>query len=90
MTRLLILLVIAVMLWLLLEWGYRKLMTGLGLDPRTGRRSGGRSGVGPSRSTEALVRCDACGAYVPASRTLPSRGGRRACSETCRSRLRSA
>lgn len=88
MTRLLILVVVAVALWLLLEWGYRKLMSGFGLDPRTGRRVRGARGAGSASAGESLVRCDACGAYVPASRALPSRAGRRLCSEACRSRLR--
>lgn len=88
MTRLLVLVVVAIALWLLLEWGYRKLMSGLGLDPRTGRRVRAGRGPGSAAAGEALVRCDACGAYVPASRALPSGPGRRICSEACRGRLR--
>lgn len=89
MTRFLAIVVLAVVVWLLLEWGYRKLLTATGLD-----RSIGRSPSSPGRSVsrgEPLVRCDACGTYVPASRALDvGRGahGRRACSPECRARLR--
>jgi hypothetical protein len=83
MTRLVALLLIAIIVWLLLEWGYRKLMGAVGLDPGTGRRP--VQGSRPSRN-EALVRCDACGTYVPDSRALAA-GGRRACSLECRNRL---
>jgi hypothetical protein len=84
MTRLLALALLAVVVWLLLEWGYRKLMGTIGLDPRTGSRLD-REGGPPSRH-ETLVRCDACGTYVPESRALPA-GARRACSPACRGRL---
>lgn len=90
MTRLLAIVVLAIVVWLLLEWVYRKLMGGAGLDPGTGRRraSRGRHAGGG----EPLVRCDACGTYVPGSRALDAGGGgagRRACSPECRTRLRS-
>lgn len=85
MTRLLALILLAVVVWLLLEWGYRKLMGAVGLDPRTGRRPG--RAAGPPARAETLVRCDACGTYVPESRALPA-GPRRACSLACRARLR--
>lgn len=89
MTRLLALVVLAVVVWILLEWGYRKLMAATGLDPATGRR---RSSSGSSASRgEPLVRCEACGTYVPDSRALKvggSAGVWRACSPECRTRLR--
>lgn len=82
MTRLLLLVLVAIVVWLLLEWAYRKLMASAGLDPGTGRRSP------PGRGSrhEPLVRCDACGTYVPESRVLAA-GADRACSAECRSRL---
>lgn len=89
MTRLLLLLLIAAAVWLLLEWSYRGLMRALGRDPKNGRRAVGRGSGRPPAGGEALVACDACGAYVPASRALPAARGSRACSEACRARLRS-
>lgn len=85
MTRLLAIALLAILVWLVLEWAYRKLMGVAGLDHATGRRR-----VGPRRSQpggEPLVRCDACGTYVPESRALAA-GGRSACSRACRGRLR--
>lgn len=84
MTRLLALALLAVIVWLLLEWGYRKLMGAVGLDPRTGRRLR-RDGRAVQRN-EPLVPCDACGTYVPESRALRV-AERRACSPECRARL---
>lgn len=89
MTRVLAIVVLAIVVWLLLEWGYRKLMGTAGLDPGSGRRRTPRGG--PASGGEALVRCEACGTYVPRSRSLDAGGdaaGRRACSPDCRSRLR--
>jgi hypothetical protein len=94
MIRLVVLLLLAVAIWMLLDWVYRKGARALGIDPD-------RKGPRPDRPTppgrpEALVRCAACGAYVPASRALrldTMRGTgagdpRHACSEVCRHRLR--
>lgn len=89
MTRLLAIVVLAIVVWLLLEWAYRKLMATAGLDHGTGRRRSSRGS--PPTGGEPLVRCDACGSYVPGSRALDVGGGaagRRACSPECRSRLR--
>lgn len=83
MTRLLLLLLLAIALWLLLDWAFRKLLDG----PRRGGRPGAPPPGAGSRATR-LVRCDACDAYVPESRSLRVGGGRRACSEACRSALR--
>lgn len=86
MTRLLAIVVLAIVVWLLLEWVYRKLMAPTGTGRR--RASRGRHAGGG----EPLVRCDACGTYVPGSRALDAGGsaaGRRACSPECRTRLRS-
>lgn len=107
MTRLLVLLLLAIALWIFLDWLYRRGARALGFDPDAGRRSSGRRGAGAGRAgrgarpgdgrserpSEALLRCGACGAYVPASRALPLGRTRRpdepvACSEICRHRLR--
>lgn len=83
MTRLLLLVLLAVALWLLLDWAFRKLVDA----PRGGGRGGSRpSDAGPSPTR--LVRCDACGAYVPVPRSLRAGGERRACSEACRAAIR--
>lgn len=87
MTRVLAIVVLAIVVWLLLEWGYRKLMGTAGLGPGSGRRRS--PGGGPPSGGEPLVRCEACGTYVPRSRALDAGGGgRHACSPACRSRLR--
>ena len=83
MTRLLLLILLAIALWLLLDWAFRKL-----LDVPRGARSTGRRPAGPGGMVTPLVRCDACGAYVPEPRCLRAAGGRRACSEACRTALR--
>lgn len=96
MTRLLVLLLLAVALWIFLDWLYRKGARALGFDPDTGRRRSAPRSPEPGRGerpSEALLRCGACGAYVPASRALPLGRTRRsdepvACSEICRHRLR--
>jgi hypothetical protein len=96
MLRFLVLLLLVIAFWLLLDWLYRKGARALGVDPdRTKTRGGGAT---PPGQPEHLVRCAACGAYVPASRalSLEGRGGKRggeegasyACSEVCRHRLR--
>lgn len=83
MVRLLILVLIAILLWVLLERLLEKLAAGL-------RSSAGRSARGAGgprqRSPEALVRCDACGVYVPRSRAIPASAGHAGtfCSEACR------
>lgn len=99
MTRILLLVLLAVILWLVLDWLLRKGMNALGVDPSGPKRSGKggpapRGGAGP----EPLVRCAACGSYVPSSRALPlvfPGSGKRpagerpvACSEECLRTLR--
>jgi hypothetical protein len=98
-TRLLAIALLAILIWLLLDWLIRRTLTAFGIEPRSGRTrrsapGAGKhrpQGVGPDRA-ETLVACSACGTYVPASRALPvGRGGDRvACSEACRQRLLTA
>jgi len=86
MTRLLVLVLIAYLVWqgverLLDRW--RALQSG---PPRASRPTA----VPPSRASsadtaETLVRCAGCGVHVPRSRTLTS-GGELYCSEECRRR----
>lgn len=83
MTRLLLLILLAIALWLLLDWAFRKLLEA----PQAGRHADHRR-AGPEGTATPLVRCDACGAYVPEPRSLRAAGGRRACSEPCRTALR--
>ncbi len=93
MLRFLVLIALVVAIWLLLEWAYRKALAALGIE-RGGRRRAGRFGPRPvhearQRPTETLVRCAACGTYVPVSRALPAPGGGGAvCSQGCRAALR--
>ena len=95
MLRLLAIAALAILFWLLLDWLFNRAMRALGIEPsgRRGsraRRPPGAAGASGQSEAEALVRCPACGTYVPASRALPvSRsGGLVACSEECRERLR--
>jgi len=86
MTRLLLLVLIAYLVWqgverLLERW--RALQSG---PPRASRPTA----VPPHRprsadTVEPLVRCAGCGVHVPRSRTLTT-GGRLYCSEECRRR----
>jgi hypothetical protein len=88
MLRFLVLLLLVVAFWMLLDWLYRKGARALGIDPdRKGPRDARPT---PPGEAEPLVRCAACGSYVPASRalTLDRREDRHACSEICRHRLR--
>lgn len=93
MLRLVVLIALVVAVWLLLKWAYRRTLAALGIE--RGRRAGrGRFGPRPvarggERPAESLVRCAACGTYVPASRALPAPGGGGAvCSAACRAALR--
>lgn len=94
MLRFLVLVLLAVAFWYLLEWLYRKAVRALGLEPgprRGGRQAGAREGSVRQDQPEVLVRCEACGSYVPTSRALPVGRGSEllVCSEVCRQRLRS-
>ena len=94
MTRLLALILLAILVYLLVSALVRRLSVAAGIQGR--RRPGHRrppgAGAprGPARG-EALVRCDACGLRLPESRALPAaagRGGGVFCSEECRRRGR--
>ncbi len=104
MLRLLAIVALAIFFWLVLDWLFTQVRRALGIAPadrrgapggrgaRTGHRAGaaGAHRSSPKGVAEALVRCPACGTYVPTSRTLPvgRSGGVVACSEECRERLR--
>jgi len=94
MLRLLAIAALAILFWLLLDWVLNRTMRALGIEPSgrggSGARRPPRAGASAQKEAEALVRCPACGIYVPASRALPvSRSsGLVACSEECRERLR--
>jgi len=93
--RLVALIALVVAVWLLLEWTYGKLLAALGIE-RPGRSGRRARTFGPrpaprtgERPAESLVRCAACGTYVPVSRALPAPGrGGAVCSEACRASLR--
>jgi hypothetical protein len=81
MTRLLGILLLLVILRLALKSFSTQLRTAVfGAPPR--------SPAPPRAVAETLVRCAACGAYLPASRTLKAAGGGSEiyCSEECRRR----
>lgn len=93
MLRLLAILALAILIWLLLDWLFRQVMGALGIAPSRRSSGGARQTSGGAASagrSEELVRCPACGTYVPASRALPlgRAGSVLACSEECRQRLR--
>ncbi len=95
MLRFLVLVLLAVAFWYLLDRLYRKALRALGLQelPRRDSRTttGSRQRSAGGTQPEVLVRCTACGTYVPASRALSVGRGSAlmACSEACRQRLRS-
>lgn len=94
MLRFLVLVLLAVAFWYLLDRLYRKALRALGLEElprRDTRTTGSRERSAGGNQPEVLVRCTACGTYVPASRALSVGRGSElmACSKACRQRLRS-
>lgn len=85
MLRLLVLLLLALLIWMLLD---RLLALVASPAPRRRARPGddGRTGGGrgETRPAERLVRCGTCGVRVPESRVLPATAGAAYCSEACR------
>lgn len=100
MTRLLGLLVLAVLIWLVLEALLVRARGTLGGGRRGALpRQGVQQEQGRENGAEALVRCGGCGVYVPRSRALWGPGGAGGeagggsemyCSERCLQRSRSA
>jgi hypothetical protein len=90
MTRLLLLVLIAWLVW----QGIERLLDRLRLAAGAGRREpvrperSGRSGR--SETVETLVRCAVCGVHVSRLHTLTVPGGALVCSEECRRRNQSA
>lgn len=74
MTRVLVLVALAVLVWICLETAVRRLR---GTRPR--RETQGEK-------PERLVRCSSCGVHVPLSRSLSSRGGGEPLCERCSAR----
>ncbi|HEX3530517.1 MAG TPA: PP0621 family protein [Thermoanaerobaculia bacterium] len=83
MTRVLLLMVIAYLVWLGIESLLNRLRA-FGAPPahRTGPR---RAASNDAQGIETLVRCTACGVHVSRSRIL-TQGGEPYCSEECRRR----
>lgn len=80
MTRWLLLLLLAVLVWQGLERIVGALRAGGQLGPTSpepGRRS-------PERPVETLVRCAACGTHVPRARALTGTDAESYCSPECR------
>jgi hypothetical protein len=93
MTRLLALVLVAFILWLVLEALIGRVRVALGgrvrmgAMPRQGSGQGAAQGK-PEVAAEDLVRCAGCGIFVPRSRVMRGAGaGESYCSERC---LRSA
>jgi hypothetical protein len=85
MTRLLLLVVIAYLVWLGIERLLDKLRVAAGVTARP-LRPPAPPPDSPS-GAETLVRCAGCGVHVLPSRTLTAAGGQRFCSEECRRRI---
>ena len=79
MTRLLALIVLAILIWVFLQNLKQKVRISVGASRRS-------AAPPPQTSVENLVRCTACGVHVPRSRALPGAVGTEAvyCSERCR------
>lgn len=80
MTRWVLLILLAVLAWQGLERIVAALRSGGLLGPAVPERGRQRS----ERPVETLVRCAACGTYVPRARALPGADAESYCSEPCR------
>ena len=80
MTRWVLLVLLAVLVWQGLERIVAALRSGSLLGP-TAPQPGPPP---PARPVETLVRCAACGTYVPRARAVPGAGAESYCSEPCR------
>ncbi len=90
MTRLLVLILLAILVYLLVSALLRRLSAAAGMGGRrVGKGAPGRGSARGSARGESLVRCAACGVRLPESRALPAPargrgGGAVFCSEDCR------
>jgi hypothetical protein len=81
MSRLLELIVFALLAWFWLE----RLARYFGAGIRAGRPSRPAAGPPPpAKAAGSLVRCVACGVHVPQARSVAGAGGEPFCSEACR------
>jgi hypothetical protein len=85
MTRLLLLMLIAWLVW----QGIERLLDRLRLAAGAARPERAER-AGRSDNVETLVRCAGCGVHVSRSQTLTVPGGALVCSEECRRRNQSA
>jgi|GEM_PF-1335857 len=90
MTRLLVLILLAILIYLLVSALLRRLSAAAGIGgARVGKGAPGQRPTASPTRGEALVRCAACGVRLPESRALPASakgpgGGAVFCSEDCR------
>jgi hypothetical protein len=89
MTRLLLLVLIAWLVWQGIERLLDRLRLAAGAtrrEPTRPERGGRSERAGRSDNVETLVRCAGCGVHVSRSHTLTVPGGALVCSEECRRR----
>ncbi len=82
--RALVLLALIVLVWALLEWGFRRLKRYVAASLRATNPPRSGNGRGEIPSAGSLVRCAQCGTYVLEERSL-LRSGERFCSPECAS-----
>ena len=80
--RALVLLALIVLVWALLEWGFRRLKRYVAASLRQANPPRSSSRPGEIQSVGSLVRCDHCGTYILEDRSL-LRGGHHFCSAEC-------
>jgi hypothetical protein len=90
MTRLLLLVLIAWLVWQGIERLLDRLRLAAGGTRPEPSRPGRAERAGRADNVETLVRCAGCGVHVSRSRTLTAPGGALVCSEECRRRNQSA
>lgn len=80
--RALVLMALIVLVWALLEWGFRRLKRYVAESMRATGIPRSREERGKIRSVGSLVRCAQCGTYILEERSL-LRSGHRFCSAEC-------